>query len=274
MRDHTPSSCVSGGRVAHLDGSLPASSSRSSPRRCGDRRRRAGAPTHGSGARGACARLHPKWRRRSSSIRRSARSSRDASTRSRRWRAEPDAPPSGSCFAARADVARGRLRGGARERSTELSQRDPLGDARLELALVLDRLGRREEAEAHLQAHRVRDRSASGRRRGSFAWAGRSPRSTRRAAPAPLSRRRPRWRRTTPAFPRPGASCSSTSTTRRKPPRLFADGAQGRPRWVPALVGCAARVADDDPRRRARQPSTRRSPSIRRRSTRTCCSRS
>ncbi len=146
---------------------------------------------------------------------------------------------------ARADAARGRLQA-ARERLEAEVAQAPTGDAALELGFVLRDMGRREEAAKLWQAI-VDDRADE-----------RTPLSIYREGRALSALDQPR--RASAAFQEAASDAQNDPRIATAWAELFLDkhnakeaaetfetALQADPRWVPALVGYAAAMADDDP---------------------------
>ncbi|HWJ56332.1 MAG TPA: tetratricopeptide repeat protein, partial [Vicinamibacterales bacterium] len=159
--------------------------------------------------------------------------------------AEPGAPPSRRIVLARADAARGRLEA-ARQRLEAEIAKAPAGDAALELGFVLRDMGRREEAAALWQAI-VADRAGE-----------RTPLAVYREGRAFAALDQPR--RASAAFQEAASDAQNDPRIATAWAELFLDkhnakeaaetfetALQADPRWVPALVGYAAAMADDDP---------------------------
>ena len=162
-----------------------------------------------------------------------------------RLAAEPDAPASRQIVLARADAVRGRLQD-ARERLEPLAAQAPTGDAALELGYVLRDLGRRDEALKLWQA--IVDSRSDARSAASLYRVGR--------ALAALDQPR----RASSAFQQAAADAPGDPRIATAWAELFLDkhnakeaaetfetALQADPTWVPALVGYAAALADDDP---------------------------
>ncbi len=159
--------------------------------------------------------------------------------------AAPGAPDSRRIVLARADAARGRLQA-ARERLEAEVATAPTGDAALELGLVLRDMGRREDATKLWQAI-VADRADE-----------RTPLSIYREGRALAALDQPR--RASAAFQEAAAEAPDDPRIPTAWAELFLDkhnakeaaetfetALQADPRWVPALVGYASAMADDDP---------------------------
>ena len=159
--------------------------------------------------------------------------------------AEPNAPASRRIVLARADAARGRLKA-ARERLEAEVTKAPTGDAALELGFVLRDMGLRDDAVKLWQAI-VADRADE-----------RTPLSIYREARALSALDQPR--RASAAFQEAAAEAQGDPRIATAWAELFLDkhnakeaaetfetALQADPRWVPALVGYAAAMADDDP---------------------------
>jgi cellulose synthase operon protein C len=159
--------------------------------------------------------------------------------------AEPGAPESRRIVLARADAARGRLQA-ARERLEAEVAKVPAGEAALELGFVLRDLGRRDDAAKLWQAI-VADRTDE-----------RTPLSIYREGRALAALDQPR--RASAAFQEAAAEAATDPRIPTAWAELFLDkhnakeaaetfemALQADPRWVPALVGHAAAMADDDP---------------------------
>jgi tetratricopeptide (TPR) repeat protein len=159
--------------------------------------------------------------------------------------AEPGAPESRRIVLARADAMRGRLQA-ARERLEAEVAKAPTGDAALELGFVLRDMGRRDDAVKLWQAI-VADRADE-----------RTPWSIFREGRALAALDQPR--RASAAFQEAAAEAPGDPRIPTAWAELFLDkhnakeaaetyetALQADPRWVPALVGYAAAMADDDP---------------------------
>ena len=158
--------------------------------------------------------------------------------------AAPDAPPIRQLFRARADAARGR-HDAALATLTGLIAADPLGDARLELALLLDRLGRHAEAEAHFQA--LVSAPASDRTAPRLFRLGRTL-----AAVGPARRASSLFQEAAtlapgdPRIPTAWGELFLEKHNSKEAADLFAVALKADARWVPALVGLARARADED----------------------------
>ena len=159
--------------------------------------------------------------------------------------AEPGAPASRIIVLARADAARGRLQA-ARERLEALVATAPTGDAALELGFVLRDMGRREDAAALWQAI-VDDRADE-----------RTPHSIFREGRALAALDQPRRASAAfqeaaseapndPRIPTAWAELFLDKHNAKEAAETFETALQADPRWVPALVGYAAAMADDEP---------------------------
>jgi tetratricopeptide (TPR) repeat protein len=159
--------------------------------------------------------------------------------------AEPGAPASRAITLARADAVRGRLQA-ARERLEAEVAKAPTGDAALELGFVLRDMGRRDDA-VKLWQGIVADRTDE-----------RTPWSIFREGRALAALDQPR--RASAAFQEAAAEAPGDPRMPTAWAELFLDkhnakeaaetyetALQADPRWVPALVGYAAAMADDDP---------------------------
>ena len=159
--------------------------------------------------------------------------------------AEPGAPASRRIVLARADAARGRLQA-ARERLEAEVAKAPTGDAALELGFVLRDMGLRDEAAKLWQA--IVDDRADDRR----------PLAVYREGRAFAALDQPR--RASAAFQEAASDAQNDPRIATAWAELFLDkhnakeaaetfetALQADPRWVPALVGYAAAMADDDP---------------------------
>ncbi len=159
--------------------------------------------------------------------------------------AEAGAPDSRRIMLARADAARGRLQA-ARERLEPDVVKTPTGDAALELGFVLRDMGRREDAVKLWQAI-VADRAdertpLSVFREGRALSALDQPRRAsaafqEAAADAPAD----------PRIPTAWAELFLDKHNAKEAAETFETALQADPRWVPALVGHAAALADDAP---------------------------
>ncbi len=159
--------------------------------------------------------------------------------------AEPGAPESRRIVLARADAARGRLQA-ARERLEAEAAKAPTGDAALELGFVLRDMGRRDDATTLWQAI-VADRADE-----------RTPWSIFREGRALSALDQPRRASAAfqeaaaespgdPRIPTAWAELFLDKHNAKEAAETFETALQADPRWVPALVGYAAAMADDDP---------------------------
>ncbi len=155
------------------------------------------------------------------------------------------APESRRLVLARADAARGRLQA-ARERLEAEVAKAPTGDAALELGFVLRDMGRRDDAAKLWQAI-VADRAAE-----------RTPLSIFREGRALTALDQPRRASaafqeaaadapTDPRIPTAWAELFLDKHNAKEAAETFETALQADPRWVPALVGYAAAMADDEP---------------------------
>ena len=159
--------------------------------------------------------------------------------------AEPGAPVSRIIVLARADAARGRLQA-ARARLEAEVAKAPTGDAALELGLVLRDMGLREDA-ARLWQAIVDDRADE-----------RTPHSIFREGRALTALDQPRRASAAfqeaaseapndPRIPTAWAELFLDKHNAKEAAETFETALQADPRWLPALVGYAAAMADDDP---------------------------
>jgi tetratricopeptide (TPR) repeat protein len=159
--------------------------------------------------------------------------------------AEPGAPASRLLILARADAARGRLQA-ARERLEPEVAKAPTGDAALELGYVLRDMGRREDATRLWQA--IVDDRADERTPHSIFREGRAltaldqPRRASAAFQEAASEAQ-----NDPRIPTAWAELFLDKHNAKEAAETFETALQADPRWVPALVGYAAALADDDP---------------------------
>jgi cellulose synthase operon protein C len=159
--------------------------------------------------------------------------------------AEPGAPASRLIVLARADAARGRLQA-ARERLEAEVAKAPTGDAALELGFVLRDMGLRVDA-ARLWQAIVDDRADE-----------RTPYSIFREGRALAALDQPRRASAAfqeaaseapndPRIPTAWAELFLDKHNAKEAAETFETALQADSRWVPALVGYAAALADDDP---------------------------
>jgi tetratricopeptide (TPR) repeat protein len=159
--------------------------------------------------------------------------------------AEPDAPASRQIVLARADAARGRLQA-ARERLEAEAAKAPTGDAALELGFVLRDMGRREDAAKLWQA--IVDDRADERTPQSIFREGRAlaaldqPRRASAAFQEAASEAQ-----NDPRIPTAWAELFLDKHNAKEAAETFETALQADPRWVPALVGYASAMADDEP---------------------------
>jgi tetratricopeptide (TPR) repeat protein len=162
-----------------------------------------------------------------------------------RLAAEPDAPASRQIALARADAVRGRLQA-ARERLEPLAAAAPAGDAALELGYVLRDLGRRDEALKLWQA--IVDTRGSARGAESLYRLGRA--LTALDQPRRASAAFQQAAADAPGDPRIATAWGELFLDKhneKEAAETFETALQADPKWVPALVGTAAALADDDP---------------------------
>jgi tetratricopeptide (TPR) repeat protein len=159
--------------------------------------------------------------------------------------AEPGAPESRRIVLARTDAARGRLQA-ARERLEAEVAKAPTGDAALELGYVLRDLGRRDDA-IKLWTAIVADRADE-----------RTPLSIYREGRALSALDQPRRASAAfqeaaadaqgdPRIPTAWAELFLEKHNAKEAAETFETALQADPRWIPALVGYASAMADDDP---------------------------
>jgi tetratricopeptide (TPR) repeat protein len=159
---------------------------------------------------------------------------------------EPDAPASRSIVLARADAMRGRLEA-ARQRLEAEAAKAPAGDASLELGFVLRDLGRRDDAAKLWQAI-VADRSSRERTAASLHREGRALAAL--GQPRRASSAFQQAAAEAPGDPRIATSWAELFLEKhnaKEAAETFETALQADPTWVPALVGYAAALADDDP---------------------------
>jgi len=159
---------------------------------------------------------------------------------------EPGAPASRNIVLARADAIRGRLEA-ARQRLEAEAAKTPAGDAALELGFVLRDLGRRDEAAKLWQAI-VAERSSGDRTGASLYREGRALAAL--GQPRRASSAFQQAAAEAPGDPRIATAWAELFLEKhnaKEAAETFESALQADPKWVPALVGYAAALADDDP---------------------------
>lgn len=162
--------------------------------------------------------------------------------------AEPDAPAIRRVLKARADAARGMYAEAEAALAAE-AERDPAGEAALELGLLLRSLGRPDEAQARFEA--VLSAASSSR-------ATRDPEVLLRLGRALAADGRPRQANTVfqeasrlapndPRIPTAWGNLFIEKHNTKEAAELFGMALKADDRWVPAAIGLARALMEDDP---------------------------